>query len=105
VASLEVGLGATISTLQTGYPYIQASSQDREQGMLPCAATCLVDDEVQHRGVVKKQTMVESALDVSKDVLRGREMGLTMVVHVEAHLLHRVGNVEPSEGDVLESPS
>jgi hypothetical protein len=26
-------------------------------------------------------------------------------VHVEAHLLDRVDNVEPGEGDVLESPS
>jgi hypothetical protein len=29
VASSEVGLGASIGTLQTGYPYIQASSQDK----------------------------------------------------------------------------
>jgi hypothetical protein len=29
VASPEVGRGVTIGTLQTGYPYIQASSQDK----------------------------------------------------------------------------
>jgi hypothetical protein len=29
VASPEVGLGATIGTLQTEYPYIQVSSQDK----------------------------------------------------------------------------
>jgi hypothetical protein len=52
---------------------------------------------------VKKQAVVEGALQVLKDVLRGREMGLTRVVHVEAHLLDCVGNVEPSEGEVLES--
>jgi hypothetical protein len=49
--------------------------------------------------------VVEGALEVPKDALRGREMGLTGVVHVEAHLLDRVGNVRPGEGEVLESPS
>jgi hypothetical protein len=29
LASPEVGPGATVGTLQTGYPYIQASSQDK----------------------------------------------------------------------------
>jgi hypothetical protein len=53
---------------------------------------------------VKKQAVVEGALQVLKDVLRGREMRLTRVVHVEAHLLDCVGNVEPGEGEVLESP-
>jgi hypothetical protein len=32
-------------------------------------------------------------------------MGLTRVVHVEAHLLDHVGNVRPDKGEVLESPS
>jgi hypothetical protein len=32
-------------------------------------------------------------------------MGLTGVVHVEAHLLDRAGNVRPGEGEVLKSPS
>jgi hypothetical protein len=36
VASLEVGLGATVDTLQIEYPNIQASSQDKEKGMHPC---------------------------------------------------------------------
>jgi hypothetical protein len=35
-----VGPRATISTLQTGYPYIQAPSQDKLQGMHPHTATC-----------------------------------------------------------------
>jgi hypothetical protein len=64
-----------------------------------------VDDEVWHRGAVKKQVMVEGALEVPKDVLRVREMGLTRVVHVEAHQLDCVGNVGPGEGEVLESSS
>jgi hypothetical protein len=55
--------------------------------------------------VAKKQTLVEGALEVPKDALRGRDMGLTRLVHVEAHLLDRVGNVRPGECDVLESTS
>jgi hypothetical protein len=49
--------------------------------------------------------VVEGALEVLKDALCGREMGLTSVVHVEAHLLGHIGNVGPSEGEVLQSPS
>jgi hypothetical protein len=30
----------SVGTLQTGYPYVQASSQDKERGVLPHAATC-----------------------------------------------------------------
>jgi hypothetical protein len=48
--------------------------------------------------------MVESALKVPKDVFRDREMEPTGVVHVEAHLLDRVGDIRPGEGEVLESP-
>jgi hypothetical protein len=55
--------------------------------------------------VAKKQTLVEGAMEVTKDALRGRDMGLTRLVHVEAHLLDRVGNVRAGECDVLESTS
>jgi hypothetical protein len=48
--------------------------------------------------------VVEGALEVSNDALRDREMGHTGVVHVEAHLLDRVGNIGPGEGEVLKSP-
>jgi hypothetical protein len=34
-ASREVGPGATVDTLQTRYPRIQASSQDKERDMQP----------------------------------------------------------------------
>jgi hypothetical protein len=64
-----------------------------------------VDDKVRRRGATKKQAVVEGALEVPKDALRGREMGLTRDVHVEAHLLDCIGNVGPGEGEVLESPS
>jgi hypothetical protein len=49
--------------------------------------------------------MVEGALEVPKDALHGREMGLTRVVHVERHLLDHVGNVRPGEGEILECPN
>jgi hypothetical protein len=42
---------------------------------------------------VKKQALVEGALKVPKDALHNHEMGPTRVMHVEAHLLDRVGNV------------
>jgi hypothetical protein len=64
-----------------------------------------VDDKVQRRGAAKKQAVVKGALEVPKDALHNREMRLTRVVHVEAHLLDHVGNVGPGEGEVLESPS
>jgi hypothetical protein len=38
-----------------------------------------------------------------EDALYGREMGLTGVVHVEEHLLDRIGDVKPGEGEILES--
>jgi hypothetical protein len=38
-ASPEVGSGASIGTLKTGYPHIQALSQDKEHVMHPRAAT------------------------------------------------------------------
>jgi hypothetical protein len=49
--------------------------------------------------------VVEGTLEVPEDALHNREMRLTRVVHVEAHLLDRVGNVRSGEGEVLESPS
>jgi hypothetical protein len=39
-ASTKVGSGATVGTLHTRYPRVQASSQDKEQGMHPRVATC-----------------------------------------------------------------
>jgi hypothetical protein len=48
--------------------------------------------------------MVEGALEVAGDVFRNREMRLTGVVYVEAHVLDRVEDVRPGEGLVLESP-
>jgi hypothetical protein len=52
---------------------------------------------------MKKQAVVDGALEVLKDALHDCEMGLTGVVHVEAHLLDC--NVGSGEGEVLKSPS
>jgi hypothetical protein len=60
-----------------------------------------VDDELRHRPVSKKQIVVEGAIEVAEDALYNRDMGLTGVVHVEAHLLDRIGDVKPDEGEVL----
>jgi hypothetical protein len=46
--------------------------------------------------------VVEGALEVAEDALHNIEMGLTGVMHVEAHLLDCVGDVRSSEGEVLE---
>jgi hypothetical protein len=63
-----------------------------------------VDGEVWRRGTTKKQAVVEGALEVPEDALRGRKMWLTRVVHVEVHLLYHVGDVRSGEGEVLERP-
>ena len=43
----------------------------------------------------------QSALHVAEDALDQREMRLAGIVHEEAHLLDRVGEVETSECQVL----
>jgi hypothetical protein len=54
--------------------------------------------------MTKKRAIVEGALEVAENPLCSREMGLPRVVHVEAHLLDRIGDIRPGEGEVLESP-
>jgi hypothetical protein len=54
--------------------------------------------------VTKKQAVVKGALEVPEDALHDREMGLMGTMHVEAHLLDRIVDVRPGEGEVLESP-
>jgi hypothetical protein len=55
--------------------------------------------------VAEKQTVIEGALEVVKDLLRSREMRLSRIMYVEAHLLNHVGDVRPGEGKVLKSPN
>jgi hypothetical protein len=47
--------------------------------------------------------VVEGALEVAEDAFHNCEMGLMGVMHVEAHLLDRIGDVKPGEGEELES--
>jgi hypothetical protein len=48
---------------------------------------------------VKKQPVVDGAPEVAEEALESREVGLSGVVHID--LLHSVGDVRPSEGEVL----
>jgi hypothetical protein len=65
--------------------------------------TALSDDRQKFRGVMKKQAVVESALELAKDALHIIEMGLMRAVHVKAHLRDCVDDVRSGEVDVLES--
>jgi hypothetical protein len=62
-----------------------------------------VDAKLGGLGLAKKAE-VEGTPEISQDSLHGGEVRLTEVVHVEAHLLDGVGDVEAGEGEVLESP-
>jgi hypothetical protein len=50
---------------------------------------------------VKKQPVVDGAPELAEEALESREVGLSGVVHMETDLLHGVGDVRPSEGEVL----
>ena len=45
--------------------------------------------------------MTWRAPKVAQDALHGRQMGLPRVMHVEADLLHRIGNLGSSKSQVL----
>jgi hypothetical protein len=49
--------------------------------------------------------MVEGDTEVAKNPLHSSEVRLPWGVHVKAHLLDGVGNIGPSEVEVLESPN
>jgi hypothetical protein len=40
-----------------------------------CPISVSVDDEIRRRGTMKKQIVVEAALEIAKDALHNREMG------------------------------
>jgi hypothetical protein len=50
---------------------------------------------------VEKQPVVDGAPEVAKEAFESREVRLSGVVHMETDLLHGVGDVRPSEGEVL----
>jgi len=48
---------------------------------------------------------VKSALDVAENALQSSQMRFPRIMHMKANLLDGVGDVRPSEGQVLESTS
>ena len=46
--------------------------------------------------------MTEGTLKVAKDPLGSDKVSFSRTMHMEAHLLDSIGNVNPSEGEVLE---
>jgi hypothetical protein len=60
-----------------------------------------VDDQLGGGKPVKKQSVVDGAPEVAEEAFESREVGLSGVVHMETDLLHDVGDVWPSEGEVL----
>jgi hypothetical protein len=61
-----------------------------------------VDDEVRARRAAQKETVIRRPLEVAQDALHGRQMRLPRVVHVQTNLLYGVGDVGPSECQVLQ---
>jgi hypothetical protein len=47
------------------------------------------------------KAQVKSATDITKDPLQGCKMRLARIMHVKTHLLNGIGNIWPSEGEVL----
>ena len=50
---------------------------------------------------MKKQSVVDGAPEVTEEALERRKVGLPRVVHMEADLLHGIGDVRPGECEVL----
>lgn len=46
---------------------------------------------------------MQSAPQVTQNPLHSRKVGLTRSMHVKAHLLYRIGDVQPSESEILQS--
>jgi hypothetical protein len=63
-----------------------------------------VEDELEGGTATGKQVVVKGALEVAEDLLHCYEMGLSRVMHMEAHLSGRIGDVGLGECEVLESP-
>jgi hypothetical protein len=63
-----------------------------------------VDAKLGGRGPLKKKPEAKSATQVPHDPLHRGEVRFPRVVHVEAHLLDGVGDVEPGEDEVLKGP-
>jgi hypothetical protein len=91
--------------LTTGHQV--ATEEDGEAGggassvRAPDPVSVGVDDQLGGGRPVEKQPIVDGAPEVAEEVFESREVGLAGVVHMETDLLHGVGDVRPSEGEVL----
>jgi hypothetical protein len=61
-----------------------------------------VDDEVRAGRAAQKDTVICCPLEIAQDALHGRQMRLPRIVHVQTNLLYGIGNVRPSERQVLQ---
>jgi hypothetical protein len=61
-----------------------------------------VDDEVRAGRAAQKDNVIRHPLEVAQDALHGRQMRLPRVVNVQTNLLYGVGDVGPSEREVLQ---
>jgi hypothetical protein len=61
-----------------------------------------VDDEVRAGRAVQKETIIQRPLEVVQDALHDHQMRLSGVVHVQINLLYVIGDVGPSERQVLQ---
>jgi hypothetical protein len=50
---------------------------------------------------MEKQPIVGGVPEVAEEAFESRKVGLSGVMHMETDLLHGVGDVRPSEGEVL----
>jgi hypothetical protein len=64
-----------------------------------------VDDQVGAGRAMQQQVEVRRPTKIAQDALRGRQVGLLRVVHVQADLLHDISDVGPCERQVLEGSS
>jgi hypothetical protein len=60
-----------------------------------------VDDEVEAGRAARKDIVIRCPLEVAQDAPHDRQMRLPRVVHVQTNLLYGVGDVRPSERQVL----
>jgi hypothetical protein len=112
-AVLRLGTGAGGHLLALGGPGHQVASE--EDGIARGGPSSVwtaspvgvsVDDQLCGGGpAVQEQAMISSASEVPEETLESSEMRLPRIMHMKAQLLNCIGDVRPSEGEVLKSTS
>jgi hypothetical protein len=54
---------------------------------------------------VKEEAVVDRAAEVAEEALESSEVRLPWIMHVKTDLLNCIGDVQPSESEVLKSTS